>query len=251
MPSLFEACFRHALHYESVLRAINELYLRGGEIGRALELFEDEWGSVGAAHSWVEKNAGGSEAASELCSRYADAGRYVISLWLHPRERILWLEAAVAASSRSGRRRAERVHTGNLASSYAELGEIEHALKLYQETVSAAIESGDVSGGGNVVGNLSSAYLRLGEYRRALELYEERLTFTRARGDRRGEAHALGNIGIVYRCLGEPEWAIEYHERDLEIAHELGDRLAKAWRWAILAYASEPWATRSALSNAT
>ena len=44
MPLMHKAHFRHARYYESVLRELNQHYLRGGAmLQAALERFESEW----------------------------------------------------------------------------------------------------------------------------------------------------------------------------------------------------------------
>ena len=82
---------------------------------------------------------------------YTEVGAYVLNLRQHSRERIRWLEIALAA--------ARRVQ--------------------------------DRAGEGNARGNLGLAYFSLGETRRAIQFYEQYLSIAREIGDRRGEGNAL------------------------------------------------------------
>src|SRR5581483_11456771 len=128
MPDALEARLRHAQYYATVLRAANNLYKRGGDrLRQALDLFEAELTNIRNGQSWSETHLHEDDAAA-VCSYYADGGRYLISLRLHPRERIRWLESAVAAARRLNDRKAEGVHLGNLASAYTRVGETDKAL---------------------------------------------------------------------------------------------------------------------------
>ncbi|MEK7784954.1 MAG: NB-ARC domain-containing protein, partial [Chloroflexota bacterium] len=99
---------RHAAHYETVLRTANDLYLKGGEnIKQGLASFDAERGNIEAGQAWAVGQIDNLPDATKLCSDYADAGVYVLSLRLYPRERIHWLEAALAAARKLKYRGAE------------------------------------------------------------------------------------------------------------------------------------------------
>jgi tetratricopeptide (TPR) repeat protein len=71
---------------------------------------------------------------------------------------------------------------------------------------------------------LGIAYRDLGQVEKAIKYYEQALVIAREIGDRRREGIWLGNLGIAYRDLGQVEKATEYHEQALEIAQEIGHR---------------------------
>ena len=53
-PDRAAAQYRHAAHYETVLRAADELYRQGGEaIKRGLALFDLEWTNIQAGQAWA------------------------------------------------------------------------------------------------------------------------------------------------------------------------------------------------------
>ena len=222
---LAEASARHAGHYCSVLDGANALYLQGGEgMLAGLALFDAERSNIDAGQRWAAGNATEDHAAVELCSRYPDAGAHVLDLRLHARDRIGWLEAALAAARHGGDRGAEGRHLGNLGSAYRELGETRRAIEFHEQDLKIAQEIGDRRAEGDSLGSLGNAYYKLGEPRRAIEFYEQNLKMVREVGDRRGEGNTLGNLGNAYANLGEPHRATEFYEQYLKIAREIGDR---------------------------
>jgi tetratricopeptide (TPR) repeat protein len=173
---------RHAQHFGQVLGHANDLYQKGGDsllAGRAL--FDRERVNIVAGQAWAAARIEASQDAAALAARYADAGVYVLSLRLHPRERIAWGKAALKGSRAIGDR----------------LGE------------------------GATLGNLGNAYADLGETRTAIEYHEQALIISREIGDRRGEGATLGNLGIAYRNLGETRKAIDYYEQALFISRDI------------------------------
>ncbi len=216
---------RHAAHYADVLGAADDLYRQGGEaIMRGLALFDAEWTNIQAGQSWAARHAGDDDANARLCVDYPTAGAYVLHLRQHPRERVNWLQQALAAARKSNDRRGEGNALNNLGLAYAHLGELRRAIEFYEQALEIDREIGDRRGEGNALGNLSSAYIELGELRRAIEFSEQQLIIVREIGDRRSEGGALSNLGIAYKNLGEPRRAIEFYEQALGIRREIGDR---------------------------
>ncbi|HVM59452.1 MAG TPA: tetratricopeptide repeat protein [Verrucomicrobiae bacterium] len=223
------AQLRHSEHYSQILDEAGELLLKGGDsILHGLAVFDTERTNIEAGQAWATAQPADSKVAAQLCVEYPNAGVYVLSLRQHPRQRIAWLEAAVAGAQRLRNRRAEGVSLGNLGLAHAALGETHRAIELYERRVAIARESGDRRGEGSVLGNLASAYAELGETRRAIELYEQRLAIARESGDRRGEANALSNLGVAYANAGEARRAVELYEQALAIDRKTGDRRGEA-----------------------
>ncbi|HYG63413.1 MAG TPA: tetratricopeptide repeat protein [Thermoanaerobaculia bacterium] len=220
-----EARRRHAEHYAWVLAAANFLYLKGGDsVLVGLRLYDLEWGNIQAGFAWAAEGAKADEAAARLCSRYLDAGADCLDLRQPKRERIQWLESALAAARQLGDRSAEGRHLGNLGIAYKNLGDARRATDHYEQVLQIARETGDRRGEGSALGNLGNAYAKLGDARRATEHYEQHLQIAREIGDRRGEGNALGNLGNAYAGLGDVRRAIEHFEQVLQIAQETGDR---------------------------
>ena len=220
-----EAEEQHAEHYINMLSSSKELYKQGGEnLLAGLALFDREWSNIQAGQSWAERNLQDKTAAVSLCSSYPEAGIYVLDLRLHPKERICWLQTALAAAKGEKDRRRERNHLGNLGNACKDLGEPRKAIEYYEQALAISKEIGDRGGEGNHLGNLGNAYKNLGELRKAIEYYEQALAISNKIGDRRTEGNHLGNLGTAYAALGEPRKAIEYYEQALAISKEIGDR---------------------------
>jgi tetratricopeptide (TPR) repeat protein len=220
---------RHAEHYRSVLAAADDLYLGGGaQVMSGLALFDRERRNIEAGQAWAAEAAVDDPSAARLCVSYPDAGVYVLLLRQHPRQRIAWLERAVAAAQEIGDRRGEGAALGNLGTAYANVGETRRAIEHHEQYLAIAREIGDRLGEGNALGNLASAYRNLGETHRAIEYYEQVLSLMREIGDRRREANAVLGLGNTYEVLGETRRAIEHYEQSLAIAREIGDRRGEA-----------------------
>jgi tetratricopeptide (TPR) repeat protein len=223
------AARRHAEHYAGVLRRADEMYKSGGEgVLGGLRHFDRERRNVEVGFAWASAHAGEDDSAARLCSDYPEAGAYVLGLQLHPREKIAWLGAAIAAARSLDDRAAAGRHLGNLGIAYRALGEPRRAIELYEQYLTIAQEIGDRRGEGNALGNLGVAYAAVGEPRHAIEFFKRWLSIARESGDRRGEGGALGNLGIAYKDLGEPRRAIEFYEAQLPITREIGGRKEEA-----------------------
>ena len=142
------AADRHDAAFLAALAPANDLYLRGGRenVVAALEAFDRDRADIEAGRRrGAAKLHGGGDAG--MAHAYANAGAYVINLRLHPRERIAWMEDALASARATGNRQAE----------------------------------------GNALGNLGIAHLNLGDARKAIEYHEQALNISREIGDRRVE----------------------------------------------------------------
>jgi len=218
---------RHAAHYLAILSECSKLYLKGSDsVGTGLALFDTERPNIEAGQKWARQYANEDEIASRVCNLYASFGS-LLSLRQHPRERITWFEAGLASARRLKDRASEGLHVGNMGIAYFSLGEIHHAIRLYEQHLVIAREIGDPAGEGRALGNLGVAYTALGELRRAIDFYERRLSIARELGDLRGESYALGNLGTTYRSLGETQRAIEFYEQVLVTARKMGDRYSE------------------------
>ena len=256
---------RHAAYYLAVAGQAGDTYERGGEgVLAGLRLFDHERVQIEAGQAWAAGQAAQDDEAAVLAQDYPLRAPEVLSLRLHPRERIRWLEVSAEAARKLGNRDSEGMAVGNLGLAYEDLGEPRRAIEYHEQYLKIARETGDRRGEGKALNNLGNAYWQLGQPRRAIEYHEQRLEIvrqtkdrrgegqtlnnlgnaysaleqrdkaithycqqleiSRETGDRRGEGRALGNLGIAYQRSGETRRAIEYYEQDLEIAREIGDR---------------------------
>jgi tetratricopeptide (TPR) repeat protein len=204
-----------------VLRAANERYKEGHEgVTAGLAAYDADATQIAAGQGWAA--AGTDEDAARLAMDYPGAGAYVLGLHLHPRERVRWLDAGLAAARRLGERGKEGNHLGNLGIAWRNLGKPHKAIGFYQQSLAIAREIGDRWSEG--CGNLGLAWSDLGEPRKAIEFYEKSLSIAREIGDRRGEANVLGNLGSAWALLGDPREAMGFFEMSLIISREVGDR---------------------------
>lgn len=224
------ACqLRYAIHYKDVLAAADKLYLQGGEaLALGLALFDLEWANIQAGHAWVaEHGADAGQDIARLSIEYPNSGIYMLSLRQHSRDRIKWLEIALAGARKLNHRVHEGNVLGNLGNAYTELGKPQRAIQFYEEALFIYREAGDAVGEGISLANLGLAYSALGELRRAVQFYQLYLPIARETGNRRGEGTVLGNLGLAYVALGETDRAVHYNELFLAIAREIGDRRAE------------------------
>ncbi|HET6979280.1 MAG TPA: tetratricopeptide repeat protein [Pyrinomonadaceae bacterium] len=217
---------RFATHFMDVLTAADKLYLEGGNsLLRGLTLFDLEWSNIQAGHAWVAAQSDTIDVdVVPLGMHYPHAGANVLDLRQHSRERIGWLEIALATARRLKNREAEGATLGNLGIAYKNLGEIRRAIRLYEQELLIHRENRNHGGEGNALCSLGLAYTNLDEPHRAIEFFEQALHILRGIGDRRGESAVVGNLGIAYADLGETSRAIQLLEQALLIHREIGDR---------------------------
>jgi tetratricopeptide (TPR) repeat protein len=156
--------------------------MTGGEaIKRGLDLFDAEWSNIQAGQAWAVEHAETNLDAAQFCVEYPDAGRDVLYLRQHPRERIRWLEMMLTATRPLKWRSAE----------------------------------------GPALGNLGNAYHALGDYRRAIDFHEQSLAIARELGDRSGEGYALFNLSLSLDKIGQRAGAVAQAEAALKIFEEI------------------------------
>jgi tetratricopeptide (TPR) repeat protein len=219
------ARMRHAAHYLTVLGECQGFYLKGGDaIKSGLGLFDVERRNIEAGQEWACLHSSGDETGAWLCNNYPNAGVYVLSLRLHPRESISWLEAALAAALQLKDRAAEGWHLGNLGIAYDNLGQTRRAIECHEKNLAIAREMGNRRNEGAALVNLGIDYAYLGDTRCAIVFFKQALVIAHEIGERRAEGDALGNLGNAYAALGEMQRAVEFHEQALVVSREIGDR---------------------------
>ena len=214
---LAEAANRHAGHYLERLAKANNLFRKGGSLQAGLELFDQEHVNIEAGWEWAARNMEVNNSAAELCNEYPRVGASLLSLRLHPRDRIRWHRVALSSARRLQDRRMECVHLGRLGVAHRDLGKLSDAIECNIEALQIAREIGDSEQESRALGHLALAYWDQGNSEEAINYATEALTITRKSGDRLGEAAILTKLGWAYRDLGQRPQALEYHELALKI----------------------------------
>jgi tetratricopeptide (TPR) repeat protein len=216
---------RHSGHYQSVLHEADALYEQGGGfIRQGLSLLDLEWHNIQTGQVWAATNNESDRAACDLCNSYPDAGKYVLDLRQHPRERIRWSEAALGAARVLKRRKAAGRHLIALGDSYADLSETHHAIDCYEQSLELSRGISDRRGEAEALCGLGAAYFMSGDLNKAREIHDRALELARSLKDLRVEATALGNLGGVSFAIGEAKVATGFFDEQLRIALEIGDR---------------------------
>ncbi len=212
-------------HYQGVLHEADALYEQGGEfLAHGLSLLDLEWQNIQAGQLWAASQMGQSRAACELCNSYPDAGKYVLDLRQHPRERIRWSEAALSAAKIMKRRVAIGRHFIALGNSYTDLSEADQAIECYEQALAFARGINDHRGEADALSGLGTANYIGGRLNRAREYYQSALEIARTNHDQRLEAGLLGSLGAAHYALGNLGAAVELFDRQLDLAREAGDR---------------------------
>ncbi|MGE0128342.1 MAG: tetratricopeptide repeat protein [Blastocatellales bacterium] len=220
---------RFSAHYQSVLHEADALYEQGGEfLKQGLNLVDLEWSNIQAGQVWAATHADEDRAACELCNSYPDAGKYVLDLRQHPRERIRWSEAALTAAQKLNRRKAAVRHLAALGDSYTDLAEVHHAIECYEQALEIARGARDRRGEAEAMSGLGTAYYLGGGLKRAHQLHQEAMSIFATLGDRRGEANSLGNLGLAYFAMGDLRNALMLFDQQLKAAREIGDRRSES-----------------------
>ena len=112
------------------------------------------------------------------------------------------------------------------------LGQVEQALKLHQQALEIARESGDRRCEIANLNHLSRPWVMQNDYPAAIDTSQRALILARQTGDRLGEANALTNLGSTTVAQGQAEIALdadqyeqvlEYLQRGLRLSEQEGD----------------------------
>ena len=77
-------------------------------------------------------------------------------------------------------------------------GQLEEAIKYYQQALAVAQKTGNLRAESERLGNLGVACYDLGQLVEAVDYHQAALGIHRKIGDRRGESKDLGNLGMAY-----------------------------------------------------
>jgi tetratricopeptide (TPR) repeat protein len=103
-------------------------------------------------------------------------------------------------------------------------GELDQALKYYQNAMSIGKKIGNNSPIAGPLNNIGNIYLDWGELDQAMEYYTKSLVIQEKKGNNLSVAICLNNIGRVYRNKGELDHALSYFRKSLKLREEIGNK---------------------------
>jgi tetratricopeptide (TPR) repeat protein len=144
---------------------------------------------------------------------------------------------ALTISRALGDRNNEARLLNNVGGVYDILGEPQTALDYYGQALALWRTLSNGDAQGDTLNNIGVIYFNLGDLQQALDYYNQALPHRTAGASRRREADTLGNIGLVYVVLGEPQQALEYLQHALRLRREVKDIQGEATSLQYLGYA--------------
>ncbi|GAB4226358.1 MAG: CHAT domain-containing protein [Elainellaceae cyanobacterium] len=115
-----------------------------------------------------------------------------------------------------------------LAGIYAQQGQVEQAIELYQQALDLHESIGNVKGKAPTLRRLGGIHQQQGQIEQALSLFQESLKIEESIGDIQGQAEALGWIATIYAQQGQVEQAIELYQQSLDLHESIGNVRGKA-----------------------
>jgi tetratricopeptide (TPR) repeat protein len=116
----------------------------------------------------------------------------------------------------------------NLATLYANQGEIDQAITLYQQSLELKEKIGDVQGKAATLHQLAILYANQGEIDQAIALFQQSLEITEKIGDVQIKAATLHCLASIYANQGEIDQAIALFQQSLELDEKIGNVRGKA-----------------------
>lgn len=206
---------RHA-EWSVTLAETARIELLRSEQAQWVARLNTEHDNLRAALTWT------LEHEPELAMRLANA------LWLfwyaegHLAEGRRWLERALAVRvdvAPDIRARA----TNNLGNLVYELGDLDSAQALYEESLALRQQIDDEPGVADSLNNLGMLWTARGEFALGRQLLEESLELRRSLGDPSGFPPTMNNLGDVAIALGDAESATSWNEQALALSREVGN----------------------------
>lgn len=116
----------------------------------------------------------------------------------------------------------------SLAALHLDCGRYDDALSLFDRTMPAIVELGDLALHGVVLHNMAAAHVRRGDPYAALPLYERALAVKGSAGQRVSALVTVGNLMVVLRSLGDLERVERLSPGMARDAREVGNALMLA-----------------------
>jgi len=125
-----------------------------------------------------------------------------------------------------------------MAGVIARQGDVDRAMKLWQESLELKEKIGDVQGKAATLGNMASVIAQQGDVDRAMKLWQESLELKDKIGDVQGKAATLHNMAGVIARQGDVDRAMKLWQESLGILDKIGDVRGTAATLANMAWAA-------------
>jgi|GEM_PF-541271 len=146
-------------------------------------------------------------------------------------ERVKWLERANVILEKSDSEEDKKTFSTNLhnlAVTLTNKGELNEAMRLYQEALKIMEGLGDLKGKSATLHQMANVYVTRGELNEAMRLYQEALKIMEGLGDLKGKSATLHQMANVYVTRGELNEAMRLYQEALKIMEGLGDLQGKS-----------------------
>ena len=118
----------------------------------------------------------------------------------------------------------EAVAMNYIGSVYLDQDQYPQALKFYQQALNVAKKVNNREEQERIHNNIGLVYSYQHQYAQSLKSFQQALVLRKKLGNRGDSGAALKNIGDVYFRLGQPSNALDYYQQALEIARKIKDR---------------------------
>jgi DNA-binding SARP family transcriptional activator/tetratricopeptide (TPR) repeat protein len=116
----------------------------------------------------------------------------------------------------------------NIACVWLELGKLDAALEIYQQTLHLQRDAGARDGEAHTLHRLGDAHHRRGMPEKAIDCYRDALRIRREIRHIRGQADTLAALGKLYQGRAEYDEALDHCSRALELYEQAQDKVAAA-----------------------
>lgn len=220
----FQSSIRHAAHFGSLLREVEQSYLQGhDEVVKALNIFDMDWNNIRAGQEWASTHTLTNDNAAYIAARYPFSGAYILQLRLSVETQLEWAWHALRAAQkiRDITILAACLHDVGVAKMM--LDDNNGALKYYKRALRLTRMSGDRSNEGKTLDSIGSSFNFLDRPRRALVFHFAALEISQELKEEYHEGRYLNNIGIDYSLLNDQNCAIKYFKKGLALKRKSGD----------------------------
>ena len=226
MPTLTEIDRRHAVHYETILGAIFEMYTFSGIMG--VGLFEFYREHILKAWSWAIDQSTRHMDAARLCISFPLDRTELFGLFLEPAQLLNQLQSSVACAARQGDQKSLGRLLREMGDVHVLNGQVEQSLTCYLQSEKICRETGDKEGEAMSLSGQGKAHTQLQDMEAAIERLESSLRIFQEIKMANGEADALSSLGAAYLYLGLTEQAVSSYEQSLAIYRKIDNYKGEA-----------------------